>query len=52
LFDAEAKEFERIVADKETNDKLDEEIEEFLICISPYLMLKSPLKCLEWLVNR
>lgn len=52
LFDNESKQFERIVVDKEVNDKLDKEIQEFLIAVSPYLMMKASLKCLEWLVNR
>lgn len=52
LFSEHAKHFERSVEDAETNKKVDEVIEKFLITLSPYMMLKASLKCLEWLVHR
>lgn len=52
LFNEASKNYERIVEDKEANDNLDPLIEEFLLSISPYMMLKASLKCFEWLINR
>ncbi len=52
LFNEDSKDFERIVEDKEANQKLDNEIQEFCIAVSPYFMLKAALKSLEWLVYR
>lgn len=36
----------------EINTKIDEEIERFLVLLSPYFTLRSSQKALEWLVNR
>lgn len=36
----------------EINTKINEEIERFLILLSPYFTLRSSQKALEWLVNR
>lgn len=52
LFSNEGKQFERSVEDATTNEKVDKLVEKFLITVSPYLMLKSALKCMEWLVYR
>ena len=52
LFALSSKQFERSVHTEEVNKKIDEEIEKFLVLISPYFTLKSSQKALEWLVNR
>lgn len=52
LFSLSSKQFERAVQTLEVNKKVDEEIEKFLILLSPYFTLRSSHKALEWLVNR
>ncbi|CAG7837073.1 unnamed protein product [Allacma fusca] len=52
IFNEAAKSLERAVQDKDTNERLDKVINEFLVAISPYMMIKAPLKCMEWLVYR
>lgn len=52
LFSISSKDFERAVQTKEVNENLDQTIEKFLLQLSPYLLLKSAQKALEWLVNR
>ncbi|XP_028178693.1 HEAT repeat-containing protein 1 [Ostrinia furnacalis] len=52
LFSQSSKEFERAVQSKEVNQNLDQTIEKFLLQISPYFLLQSSHKALEWLVNR
>lgn len=52
LFSISSKDFERAVQSKEVNKNLDQTIERFLIQLSPYFLLQSSHKALEWLVNR
>lgn len=52
LFSLSSKEFERAVQTKEVNQNLDQTIEKFLLQLSPYFLLQSSHKALEWLVNR
>lgn len=52
LFNISSKDFERAVQTKEVNENLDQTIEKFLLQLSPYLLLQSAHKALEWLVNR
>ncbi|XP_046961956.1 HEAT repeat-containing protein 1 [Vanessa cardui] len=52
LFSITSIDFERAVQSKEVNQNLNETIEKFLIQLSPYLLLQSSHKALEWLVNR
>lgn len=52
LFAVSSKQFERSVHTEEVNKKIDEEIERFLVLLSPYFTLRSSQKALEWLVNR
>ncbi|XP_068621237.1 HEAT repeat-containing protein 1 [Battus philenor] len=52
LFSVSSKEFERAVQSKEVNQNLDQTIEKFLLQLSPYFLLQSSHKALEWLVNR
>ncbi|XP_013200654.1 HEAT repeat-containing protein 1 [Amyelois transitella] len=52
LFSQLSKDFERAVESKEVNQNLDHTIEKFLLELSPYFLLQSAHKALEWLVNR
>ncbi|CAG9784650.1 unnamed protein product [Diatraea saccharalis] len=52
LFSLNSKDFERAVQSKEVNQNLDQTIEKFLLQLSPYFLLQSAHKSLEWLVNR
>lgn len=52
LYSISSKQFERAVQTLEVNKKIDEEIEKFLILLSPYFTLRCSQKALEWLVNR
>ncbi|XP_045774481.1 HEAT repeat-containing protein 1 [Maniola jurtina] len=52
LFSIASKDFERAVQSKEVNQNLDQTIEKFLLQLSPYFLLQSAHKALEWLVNR
>ena len=52
LFSLSSKNFERAVQTVEINKKIDEQLEEFLVLVSPYFTLKCAQKALEWLVNR
>ncbi|KAJ8918485.1 hypothetical protein NQ315_008182 [Exocentrus adspersus] len=52
LFHITSKDFERSVQDVEANRKLDKTIRKFLVLLSPYFLLNSTHKALEWLVNR
>ncbi|GAA6085032.1 HEAT repeat-containing protein 1 [Tachysurus ichikawai] len=52
LFSQASISLERSVQSKEVNQKLDKDISQFLIRLSPYFLLKPALKCLEWLVYR
>ncbi|KAG6460038.1 hypothetical protein O3G_MSEX011745 [Manduca sexta] len=52
LFSLASKDFERAVQSKEVNQNLDQTIEKFLLQISPYFLLQSSHKAIEWLINR
>ncbi|KAL4720274.1 hypothetical protein ACJJTC_001381 [Scirpophaga incertulas] len=52
LFSVSSKDFERALQSKEINKNLDSTIEKFLLELSPYFLLQSSHKALEWLVNR
>ena len=52
LFNESSKDWERSLQISEVNEKLDKAIEEFLIKSSPYLLIKSTHKALEWLIYR
>ncbi|XP_075991949.1 HEAT repeat containing 1 homolog l(2)k09022 [Anticarsia gemmatalis] len=52
LYNLSSKDFERSVQSKEVNQNLDQTIEKFLLQLSPYLLLQSSHKALEWLINR
>lgn len=44
--------FERSTQSKEINAQLDESIREFLVEVSPYLLLSAARKAVEWLIYR
>ena len=52
LFSRESVELERSTQSREVNAQLDDTIKEFLIELSPYLLLSAARKALEWLVYR
>ena len=52
LFNESSQDWERSMQTSEVNEKLDQTIEEFLIKSSPYLLIKSTHKALEWLIYR
>lgn len=52
LFDKNAREMQRAVESREVNEHLNETIKKFLVHLSPYLLLQSSHKCLEWLIRR
>lgn len=52
FFSEQAKETDRTLLTKQKNDELDERIEEFLWCLSEFLMDPPTTKILEWLVRR
>ncbi|CAN8001191.1 unnamed protein product [Ixodes hexagonus] len=52
LFSESSKFVERSVKTKAENAELDESIEEFLLLLSPYFLLRPAHKALEWLVYR
>ena len=52
LFSSSSQDWERSIHTKQVNEKLDATIEEFLIHLSPYVLLRSAHKALEWLIYR
>lgn len=52
LFHITSRDFERSIQTADVNSKLDKNIKNFLLFLSPYFMLKSSHKALEWLINR
>ncbi|PSN50219.1 hypothetical protein C0J52_07804 [Blattella germanica] len=52
LFDLSSRSLERSVEDTKANKKLNKLIRKFLLLLSPYFLIKSSHKTLEWLVNR
>lgn len=52
LFTEESIQVNRSVQTQEVNDKLNAVIKRFLLCVSPYCLLKPAQKTLEWLLQR
>lgn len=52
LFYITTKDFERSVHDVADNNKLNDLIRHFLLCLSPYFMLHCSYKAIEWLIYR
>ena len=52
LYSPAAKNFERSVQTEAINKRIDEQIDKFLILVSPYFTLKAAHKAIEWLVSR
>lgn len=52
LFSAASKDFERSVQSEEDNKKLNKVIKRFLLHLSPYFLVNSAHKVLEWLIYR
>uniref|UniRef100_A0AAV2LAY3 HEAT repeat-containing protein 1 n=1 Tax=Knipowitschia caucasica TaxID=637954 RepID=A0AAV2LAY3_KNICA len=52
LFSSSSQTLERSVQSREINAQLDRDIHLFLRLLSPYLLLRPSLKCLEWLIHR
>lgn len=52
LFSTTSVNFERAIQTAAVNKKIDLQVEEFLLLVSPYFTLRSAQKALEWLVNR
>lgn len=52
LFSRSSVSVERSVQTKAVSQQLDEDISVFLTHLSPYFMIKSAHKCLEWLIHR
>ncbi|KAG5677597.1 hypothetical protein PVAND_007343 [Polypedilum vanderplanki] len=52
LFNFTAKDVQRAVETKEVNKLLDKNIRRFMYHLSPYFMIPSSHKCLEWLIRR
>ena len=51
LFNDSSKFFERSLQTKEANTQLDQQIESFLLCLSPHILLRPAQKALEWLIR-
>ncbi len=52
LFDQSSKEVQRAVETKDVNVLLNKNIKRFLFRLSPYFLLPSTHKCLEWMIRR
>ena len=52
LFSESSKHLERSLQSQELNDKLDNNIKDYLRFLSPYMLLKPAHKTLEWLIRR
>lgn len=52
LFDQNARDLQRAVETSEINMKLNKKIKSFLLQLSPYFLLQSTHKCLEWMIRR
>ncbi len=52
LFNESSQDWERTLQTSDVNQKLDLAINEFLVKLSPYLLIKSAQKALEWLIYR
>lgn len=52
LFDQNSRDLQRAVETKDVNVKLNKKIKTFLLQLSPYFLLQSTHKCLEWMIRR
>lgn len=52
LFATSSINLERSVQDQQVNKKLNLEIQKFLVLLSPYFLLNSAHKAIEWLIHR
>lgn len=52
LFGRSSHDLQRAVETREINERLDVEIEKFLLLLCPYLEKEASLRALEWLVYR
>lgn len=52
LFDSTSMEVQRAVETKEVNELLNKNIKRFMFHLSPYFLIPSTHKCLEWLIRR
>lgn len=52
IFNKTSQTFERSMQSKEVNAELDRTLRRFFIQLSPYILLKSAHKALEWLIYR
>ena len=52
LFAPSSISLERSIQDQKVNKKLNAEIEKFLVLLSPYFLLNTAHKALEWLIHR
>ena len=52
LFSDKAKSTERSVQTKKFNENLDKKIDGFLTYVTPYVPIRSSIKCIEWLIYR
>lgn len=52
LFKESSKGIQRAVQHNDFNERLDLQINKFLVMVSPHLLLKPALQALEWLVHR
>jgi U3 small nucleolar RNA-associated protein 10 len=52
LFSESSKHLERNLQSQELNDKLDNNLKDYLRFLSPYILLKPAHKTLEWLIRR
>ncbi|KAJ8670534.1 hypothetical protein QAD02_001793 [Eretmocerus hayati] len=52
LFAPSSINLERSVHDQKVNEKLNAELDKFLVLLSPYFLLNSSHKALEWLIHR
>lgn len=52
LFERTSKDMERAVENTEMNKLLNRNIKKFMLQLSPYFLVQSTHKCLEWLIRR
>lgn len=52
LFDSNSIQFQRNLLDEDASKKVSQRIQEYLILLTPYLLLKPAQKTLEWLIRR
>lgn len=52
LFDHTSRDFQRAIETSEVNERLNKTIGKFMLQLSPYFLLQSAHKALEWLIRR